>query len=91
MKNQAILIGFAVIIFSMLLVGALQHKSFSALTKSQERNLIGFALGCQDGLAVKSPDKTQYDKRDGLSNHTDDYNIGYVNGYNACSANQKIG
>ncbi|MGN6349713.1 MAG: hypothetical protein ACTHLL_08205 [Candidatus Nitrosocosmicus sp.] len=91
MKNQVILIGFAVIIFSMLLVGAFQHKSFSVLTKSQERNLIGFALGCQDGLAGKSPDKAQYDARDWISNHTADYNIGYFNGYNSCSTNQKIG
>ena len=50
----------------------------------------GFTKGCQDGQSGKSPDPTQFDKVGGFSNHTVDYNTGYVDGYNKCSPSQQI-
>jgi hypothetical protein len=74
---------------SIFFIGSLEFKVFG-LTDNEQRNLIGFAIGCKDGLAGKNPDPTQYDKIHGLSNHSVDYNLGYIEGYNSCSANQKI-
>ncbi|MER5175331.1 MAG: hypothetical protein ABJB73_06075 [Candidatus Nitrosocosmicus sp.] len=90
MRKQYLSISLLVITTAILVSGALESKAF-ALTPEEERNLIGFALGCKDGLAGKNPDPSQYDKAHGFSTHTADYNLGYINGYNACSTHQKIG
>ncbi len=90
MRKQFLSISLLVLITSILVNGALEYRAF-ALTPAEQRNLIGFAIGCKGGLAGKNPDQTQYDKIHGLSNHTAEYNLGYINGYNACSAGQKIG
>jgi hypothetical protein len=90
MKKQFLSISLLVLITSVLVIGALESKAF-ALTQAEQRSLIGFAIGCKGGLAGKNPDPSQYDKIHGLSNHTSEYNLGYINGYNACSSSQKIG
>jgi hypothetical protein len=77
------------IAISALFIGLPAFKVF-ALTDKEQRNLVGFAIGCKDGLASKNPDPTQYDKIHGLSNHSIEYNLGYIEGYNSCSTNQKI-
>ena len=76
------------IIPSIIISGSLE-KSVFALT-DQERNLIGFAIGCKDGLADKAPDRTQYDRAHGFSTHTVSYNLGYIEGFNSCSQSSQI-
>ena len=50
---QYLSISLLVITTAILVSGALESKAF-ALTPEEERNLIGFALGCKDGLAGKN-------------------------------------
>lgn len=90
MKKQCFFIGATILLCSIFVINSLQYKSY-ALTPQEQRNLIGFAIGCKDALAGKSPDRTQYDKAGGFSTHTVEYNVGYITGYNSCSSNQKIG
>jgi hypothetical protein len=83
---------FYVLVISavLLTINAFLEKSIYALTIQEQRNLIGFAIGCKDGLADKEPDKTQYDRADGFSNHSVDYNVGYIEGFNSCSKSFQI-
>ena len=90
MIKQYLSFSILILTISICYVGLSGFKVF-ALTDKEQRNLIGFAIGCKDGLAGKNPDPTQYDKLHGLSNHTVEYNLGYIEGYNSCSTNQKIG
>ncbi len=90
MRKQYLSVSLLIVTTSILVIGTVESKAF-ALTPEEQRNLIGFAIGCKDGLAGKNPDPTQYDKVHGLSNHTTEYNLGYITGYNACSHSQKIG
>lgn len=90
MKKDFFLISMAALVCSIFIISSLQYKSF-ALTQQEQRNLIGFAIGCKDALAGKSPDRTQFDKAGGFSTHSVEYNLGYITGYNSCSTNQKIG
>ncbi len=90
MRKRYISISLLLVTTVILLIGVLGSKAF-ALTPDEQRNLIGFALGCKDGLAGKNPDPTQFDKAHGLSTHTVSYNAGYIDGFNSCSANIKIG
>jgi hypothetical protein len=87
--KQYLFIIMSILTISIFFIGSSEYKVF-ALTDKEQRNLIGFAIGCKDGLAGKNPDPTQYDKIHGLSNHSIEYNLGYIEGYNSCSANQKI-
>jgi hypothetical protein len=76
-------------IIVIILVGAVESNIY-ALTDQEQRNLIGFAIGCKDELAGKEPDKTQYDKVDGFSTHSIAYNVGYIDGFNSCSKSFQI-
>ena len=89
MKKQFLSISLFLLTISILTIGTIESKVF-ALTQAEQRSLIGFAIGCKSGLAGKNPDPAEYDKIHGLSNHTSDYNLGYINGYNSCSSGQKI-
>jgi hypothetical protein len=90
MRKQYLSISLLLVTTAILISGIFESKAF-ALTQDEQRNLIGFAIGCKDGLAGKNPDPTQYDKAHGLSTHSVSYNIGYIEGFNSCSANIKIG
>lgn len=79
----------SILTISIFFIGLPEFKVF-ALTDKEQRNLIGFAIGCKYGLAGKNPDPTQYDKIYGLSNQSIEYNLGYIEGYNSCPVNQKI-
>ena len=59
-------------------------------TESNQQYKSGYSNGCHDGQKGNSPDLTQYDRVDGFSKHTIDYNNGYVDGYNKCSNSQQI-
>jgi hypothetical protein len=76
-------------IIVIILFGAVERNAY-ALTDQEQRNLMGFAIGCKDGLAGKEPDKTQYDKADGFSTHSIAYNVGYIDGFNSCSKSFQI-
>ncbi len=90
MKKQFLSISLLILSTSILVIGTFEFKAF-ALTQAEQRSLIGFAIGCKGGLASKNPNPAEYDKIHGLSNHTSEYNLGYIDGYNACSSGQKIG
>ena len=78
MKKQFLSISLLVLTISILVIGSLESRAF-ALTSTEQRNLIGFAIGCKGGLDGKNPNPTQYDKMHGLSNHTAKYNLGFIN------------
>ena len=90
MRMQYLSISLLLVTTAILMIGALESKAL-ALTQDEQRNLIGFAIGCKDGLAGKNPNPTQYDKAHGLSTHSVSYNTGYIEGFNSCSTNIKIG
>jgi hypothetical protein len=86
--NKMIL-GILTLFAIAIIINGILERSANALT-DQERNLIGFAIGCKDGLAGKEPDKTQYDRTDGFSTHSISYNVGYIEGFNSCSQSFQI-
>jgi hypothetical protein len=90
MRKQHLSISLLLITTAILITGIFESKAY-ALTQDEQRNLIGFAIGCKDGLAGKNPDPTQFDKVHGLSTHSVSYNAGYIEGFNSCSTNIKIG
>lgn len=87
MSKQSI--GTGILFIVVFICGGLFNHIF-AITKSEQRYNIGFATGCKDGQAGKDPDPTQYDRVGGFSNHSIQYNNGYIDGYNRCSTGQVI-
>jgi hypothetical protein len=90
MRKQYLSISLLLVTTAILITGIFGSKAY-ALTQDEQRNLIGFAIGCKDGLAGKNPDPTNYDKAHGLSTHSVSFNAGYIEGFNSCSSNIKIG
>lgn len=81
---------FLFTIHVILIFGLSLEKTYSMPNSKNNQYNIGYEKGCNEGRDGKSPDLTQYDRADGFSNHTIDYNTGYVDGYNDCSPSQQI-
>ena len=50
MRKQYLSISLLIVTISILVIGTVESKA-SALTPEEQRNLIGFAIGCKDGLS----------------------------------------
>ncbi|MER5176477.1 MAG: hypothetical protein ABJB76_07890 [Candidatus Nitrosocosmicus sp.] len=91
MTKQILSVSLMAIITAIFISGPIVAGDvYAKTTKPNQHDQIGYAKGCQDGQAGKSPDPTQYDRVGGFSKHTIDYNNGYIDGYNTCSTSQQI-